>query len=415
MMMPVLLSSGLSPSSALVVFAWGVVCVYLVTVALTLYGLARQKPLASLPGTNHDDESAPLVSILIPVRNEEHRVLRECVRSILAQDYGSFEVIAVNDRSTDASGSILKEMADRDARLRVIEGTERPAGWLGKPHAMQQALLVARGQWVLATDADMIFDRASLSTAMARVDIEKADALTLIPQLESYSFWERVVIPSWAWVLLMVFLLYRVNSPRSSRALGFGGFFLVRRSALDVVGGYEALKDEVAEDFRLAEMLKRSGARLRVEFAPQLVRTRMYTNFREMWECHAKNWFAGANNSLPLAIASVFWVYLIGVVPPLVALAGAVAVATGADSAELWRWLLPALLAWLLQVLGLVPFNRRFGVPLSYALLTPLGLALLYAILLDSGWRITFGKGVTWKGRSVYERAGGIRPPRRAQ
>jgi chlorobactene glucosyltransferase len=411
-MTPGLLGLALSISAALVVFAWGVVCVYLVTVALTLYGLAQQKPLASSPAANLKGDDAPLVSILVPVRNEEQRVLRECLRSILAQDYGRFEVVAVNDRSTDASGAILKEMADGAARLRVIEGRELPAGWLGKPHAMQQALVAARGQWVLATDADMIFERTALSTAMSRALDEKADALTLIPQLESYTFWERVVIPTWAWVLLMVFLLYRVNSPRSPGALGFGCFFLVRRSALERVGGYEALKDEVAEDFRLAQMLKRTGARLRMEFAPQLLRTRMYANFREMWECHAKNWFAGANNSLPLAIASVLSVYIIGVVPPLIALGCAIAIAAGADVAELWRLLLPAALAWLLQVFVLVLFNRRFGVPLRYAWLSPLGLALLYAILLDSGLRITFGKGVTWKGRSVYEEAGGIRPPR---
>jgi chlorobactene glucosyltransferase len=276
---------------------------------------------------------------------------------------------------------------------------------------MQQALLQARGTWVLATDADIIFDKTALRTAMALVLKEKADALTLIPQLESYSFWERIVIPSWAWVLLMVFLLYRVNNPRSPRALGFGGFFLVRRSALERAGGYEALKDEVAEDFRLAERLKRAGARLRVEFAPRLLRTRMYANFREMWECHAKNWFAGANYSLPLAAASSLVVYLLAVLPPAIALVCAAAIMFGAEAGALRGLILPAALAWLLQVFLLALFNRRFKVPLAYALLTPLGLAVLYAILLDSGLRITLGRGVTWKGRRVYE-SSGVRPPR---
>jgi cellulose synthase/poly-beta-1,6-N-acetylglucosamine synthase-like glycosyltransferase len=390
-------------------FAWAVIFIYLLTVALTLYGLARQRPLASSHDLSTKAIDAPPVSILIPVRNEEERVLSECIASILAQDYRRFEIIAVNDRSTDASGSILRVIAKTDARLRVIEGSEPPAGWLGKPHAMRQALNEARHEWVLATDADMIFDETALRTAMAHVSSEKTDALTLIPHFESGSFWERVVIPAWAWVLLLVAVLYRVNNPRSVRALGIGGFFLLRRSALKRIGDYEALKDEVAEDFRLAEMLKRSGARLRIEFAPQLLRTRMYRNFREMWECHAKNWFAGANYSLLFAVSSVFGMYLFGVVPPMIAAACALALAAGAD-ADLWRLFIPSALAWLIQVFVLAVFNRRFKVPLVYALLTPLGLALLYTLLLDSSLRITTGRGVSWKGRRIYERDG-VRPP----
>jgi cellulose synthase/poly-beta-1,6-N-acetylglucosamine synthase-like glycosyltransferase len=208
---------------------------------------------------------------------------------------------------------------------------------------------------------------------------------------------------------MLVAVLYRVNNPRSPRALGIGGFFLLRRDTLKRIGDYEKLKDEVAEDFRLAEMLKRSGASLRIEFAPQLLSTRMYRNFREMWECHAKNWFAGANYSLVFAVGSVLGMYMVGVVPPIIALACALALAVGAD-AELWRLFIPSALAWLIQVFVIALFNRRFKIPLAYALFTPLGLALLYMILLESSFRITTGRGVSWKGRRIYERAG-VRPP----
>ena len=169
---------------------------WLVSIVLTLYGLARRKPL--LP-TNHlrmTASDAPLVSVLVPARNEENRVLTDCIRSILAQDYGRFEVIAVNDRSTDATGAILETLAKSDDRLRVIEGEEPPAGWLGKPYAMQQAFNHARGEWILATDADMIFDKAALRTAVDRTLAGKGDAMTLIPQFEASSFWERVMIPT---------------------------------------------------------------------------------------------------------------------------------------------------------------------------------------------------------------------------
>jgi chlorobactene glucosyltransferase len=407
-----LLIFGLSGLKALTSFAWIVVFVGVVTFGLTLYGLARQNPLALIHDQSFTAKDAPLVSILIPVRNEQQRVLRESIHSILSQDYGCFEVIAVNDRSTDQSAAILAEIAEADSRLRVIEGSETPAGWLGKPHAMQQALLKARGNWVLATDADMIFDRSALRTAMAYALASKVDALTLVPHFESRSFWERIVIPAWAWVLLMVFVVYRVNNPRSPKALGIGGFFLIQRGVLKRIGCYEALKDEVAEDFRLAEMLKRSGARLRIEFAPRLARTRMYRNFSELWECHSKNWFAGANYSMTFTLASVIGMYAIGVVPPVIAIVCVIRIALGAGGAELWQVIIPTAFAWMLQVFVLALLNRRFKVSPVYALLTPLGLALLYAILLDSSMRITFGRGVTWKGRRFYERAGGVRPPR---
>lgn len=128
------------------------------------------------------------MSVLVPARNEEHRVLADCIHSILDQDYGRFEIIAVNDRSTDATGAILESLARADARLRVIEGEEPPTGWLGKAYAMHQAFDHARGEWILATDADMIFDKAALRTAVANTIEQKADAMTLIPILKPAHF-----------------------------------------------------------------------------------------------------------------------------------------------------------------------------------------------------------------------------------
>jgi chlorobactene glucosyltransferase len=388
----------------LIAFAW------LVSVVLTLYGLARQKSLPPAIHLRMTAAEAPLVSILVPARNEEHRVLADCIRSLLAQDYGRFEVIAVNDRSTDGTGVILEGLAKSDDRMRVIEGEEPPAGWLGKPYAMQQAFSHVRGEWILATDADMIFDKAALRTAMDRTLQVRGDAMTLIPHFEASSFWERVMIPTWAWVLLMFTLFYRISNPKTPGAVGIGGFFLMRRSVLEQIGGYAALKDEVMEDVRLAEMIKRSGARLLTEHAPQLLSTRMYRNFGEMWECSTKNWFSGMKFSLPFALSAVLSMYLMSFVPPLIALASAIGIAAGA-SRDLWLLLIPAALSWLLQVLVLAMASLRSEVSPVYAVTAPLGLSLLYAMLFDSSIRITTGKGVTWKGRRLYQH-GGVRPPR---
>src|SRR6185503_5177881 len=140
----------------------------------------------------------------------------------------------------------------------------------------------------------------------------------------------------------------RINDPKTERAAAIGGFFLIRRAVLDRVGGYEALRDEVMEDVRLAERIKQSGARLLIDRAPALIRTRMYRTFREMWECSTKNWFSGMNYSLPLALSAVVAMYLGAVAPPLLALAALIAIASGTDLSSVF---VPAALSWLLQVL----------------------------------------------------------------
>ena len=218
------------------------------------------------------------------------------------------------------------------------------------------------------------------------------------------------MIPTWAWVFLMFAVFYRTSNPKSRGAVGIGGFFLMRRSLLERVGGYKALKDEVMEDVRLAEVIKRSGARLLTCYAPNLLSTRMYQNFSEMWECSTKNWFSGMKFSLAFALSGVFSMYLISVLPPLIALASAIGMAAGV-SANLWLLFIPAALSWFLQILVLAMVSRRSKVSSAYALTAPLGLGLLYTMLFDSSIRITTGKGVTWKGRKIYERSG-VRPPR---
>lgn len=403
---------GLFPVSVLNILAtllWFIVLAWLITSALTLYGISRQKILSAIADSALPNDDAPLVSVLVPARNEEDRVLADCIRSILNQDYGHLEIIAINDHSTDATGQILKTLAQSDARLHVIDGAEPPAGWLGKVYAMHQAFKRAGGEWILATDADMIFDERALRTALAEAIEREADAITLIPYFETGSFWERVMIPTWAWVLLMFTIFFGVNDAEGQGAVGIGGFFLMRRGTLERAGGYEALKDEVLEDVRLAELIKRSGGTLLTEYAPSLLRTRMYRNFDEMWECCTKNWFSGMKFSVSFAMGAVFSMYLIAVVPPLVVLASAIAIGTG-ESAALWRLFTPAALSWLMQILVLAVAGIKSEVSPAYALTAPVGLGVLYAMLFDSTLRITTGKGVKWKGRRIYERAG-VRPP----
>ena len=388
---------------------WALGLAWIFSLVLTIYGLLRQRPLLPVSNTTMQTSGATKVSVIVPARNEEHRVLEDSIRSILAQDYRAFEVIAIDDRSTDNTRSILKSLAQGDSRLRVIEGKNLPAGWLGKPYAMHQALKQAHGEWILATDADMIFEKEALRTALITAQSQNAEAISLIPFFQTDSFWERVMIQTWAWVTLMFTIAYRIDNPKTPGALGVGGFFLMRRSALARVGGYEALKNEVVEDVRLAEMIKRSGGRMLTVQAPHLLRTRMYRSFSEIWESCTRTWFSGMKFSFGFALVCALSMYAMAVMPPLLALISAIGILAGVN-AHLWQLFIPAMLAWLMQIIVLMMSGDRSGISFAYGLTAPLGLALLYTMLLDSSIRIQTRKGVTWKGRLIYERAG-VRPP----
>jgi chlorobactene glucosyltransferase len=393
----------------LVSLSWVIFFIWLLGGALTLLSLARHKTLG--PSTNESTRAGPRVSILVPARNEEHRILPASLGSILAQDYADFEVVAVNDRSTDSTLAILRSLAEGDRRLRVIDGTETPEGWLGKPHALRQALEASTGEWVLATDADMLFHASALRTAVEYVLDKNCDALTLIPRFEAHAFWERVFVPTWQWGGLILFPPEFVNRDGSRFGLGIGGFFLMRRAALERVGGFEAVRSEVLEDMRMAEALKRTGARLHFQYAPALVSTRMYSNLAELWESSAKNMFSILRFSVAFTLATLAWMFTLAMIPPALAVVSALALALGSAN-ELWpRLLLPNAVTWALFVSLLALVNRRFGVHARYALTAPLGWLLSCAVLVASAYGVLTGRGLTWKGRRFYERTG-VRPPR---
>lgn len=391
--------------------AWTCALGWLIFAALVLYGLAGRKPLL-LHESVAPKASLPLVSVLIPARNEEHRILAESLRSVLAQDYARLEVIAINDRSTDSTLSTLRALAGEDARLLVIDGEEPPAGWLGKPHALQQALAASKGTWVLTIDADMLLDRSAVTTALNLALSKGYDALTLMPHFEGRSFWERVFIPSWVMILLGAFPFALINHPKVKLAIAFGGFFLIERETLARVGEFRSVRAEIVEDVRLAELLKANGARYRIEHAPNLVRTRMQQNFREIWAFLKRGMFAGMRYSVTLSLLSIIVGIAFVFAPFFLALLCAFMLFWGAGG-EYLRLFIPTLLVWAIQVFTLMCVCKRLEFPLRYALTTPLGFSFFYAALLSSIISVMSGRGINWKERAVYGNDGAELPSRR--
>lgn len=343
----------------------------------------------------------PVVSIIVPARNEEE-VLPKALDSLLKLDYPDFEVIVVDDGSTDATGRIADEWAASpiaQARLRVIHNRELPAGWSGKVHALSLAARQATGEWILATDADVVFDRAALRAAMSLALEKNVGLLSVTPQMELDGFWEKVVLPAFALLIFTFYPLRLVNQPESTRAIAAGAFILIRRSDFESLGGYEPIKNAVIEDVRMAEHFKRHGRRIFLALSGGLLQTRMYRSVGEMWEGLSRSAFEGAGFSVTKVLAGVLAGTVLCVLPWVTAFALIVNSAAQGRLFTHGAVLTLALAACVESVLIYLPAVHLSRVSIIYALTLPLAAIFYSGVGLNSMLRSVFGSGVPWKGR----------------
>jgi chlorobactene glucosyltransferase len=344
---------------------------------------------------------APLVSVIVPARNEE-RMIERCVRSVLASEYPNLEIVAVDDRSTDRTGQILRELAAHDGRLRVVSGAELPPGWYGKPWACWQGYRVARGSVLLFTDADTIHGPALHGHAVAMLVAERADLVSVMCRQEMLSFWERAVQPFFFLIIGMRFgSLERINKTTNPRdAIANGQFILMTRESYEAVGGHERVKDTVVEDLGLAAAYLRAGRRLRFAAAERDMTTRMYTSLDQIVEGWTKNFFVAVRMTMgSTALAYLGMLAMLAV--PLLLLAPAVALLLGLlrDSASLVTFgVIGSTSAAAVHALFLA-FN---GANPAWALTFPIGALAQAVILMRAAARGT--RRIEWKGRTYSHR-----------
>jgi len=218
----------------------------------------------------------PRVSVIVPARNEEADIERT-LTSLLALDYDNYEVIAVDDRSIDRTAEIIDELAasragaSRTSRFSVIHVRELPSGWLGKTHAMWSAGKQATGEWLLFTDADVIFRPDSLRRAVAYVESVRADHLVMFPRIIMKTPGERMMIAFFQTLFVFGHRPWKVADPSSQDHIGVGAFNLVRRSVYESVGSYQRLRMEVLDDMKLGKVVKEAGYAQRNVFGEDLI------------------------------------------------------------------------------------------------------------------------------------------------
>ena len=365
-----------------------------------IYWLHNQYHLDIIVEPTPPPSQAPLISVCIPARNEE-RNIRACVEVMLAQDYPDLEVIVLDDRSTDATPSILADIASRDPRLRPISGSDLPEGWAGKPHALYQASKAARGGWLCFVDADTFVTREALSACYAKAIETNADMFTIMTFQITGTFWEKVVMPLVMTALSVGFSPRKVNDPKRKDAIANGQFIMIKRSVYDAICGHESVKDQIVEDKAISEQVKWNGYRLVVADGYAVARTRMYTSLPEMWEGWTKNIYLGLRDQPSLLVLGVFGAFLLLIATlflPIWPLLGLLWYLQGGG------WLAATVIAkslilWVFLIYVRARVAEAMDISAWYAFTTPLGAAVFAAMMLTSTWKVLSGKGVTWKGR----------------
>ncbi len=351
----------------------------------------------------------PRVSIIVPARNEEEHI-RETLTRLLALEYTNYEIIAVNDRSTDRTGAIMDEVrcgADTLVRvpasdlnagahksvgntLRVIHISELPSGWLGKTHAMWTASQQATGDWLLFTDADVQFKPDALRRGIAYAEVEKADHVVLFPRMIMKRPGERMMIAFFQALFVFGHRPWKVADPEAADHMGVGAFNMVRRSVYDAVGTYKALRMEVLDDMKLGKVVKNAGFAQRNVFGEDLISLRWAKGAFGIVNNLTKNFFAVLSFQWPRTIASILGLGFLNLGPFLgvwLAHGGPrvlYGIALGSIFAIYW---------------GMAKLS---AVPAYYFVLHPISTALFMYTLVRSMFHTLWNNGIVWRG-TKYE------------
>ncbi len=336
--------------------------------------------------------SHPRVSVLIPARNEAGTIV-ECVTSLLQQEYPDFEVIVLNDGSTDSTGAKLDRLADAYPHLKVIHANDNlPAGWNGKSYACHRLAKQATGEWLLFTDADTQHTSQSIAHGIAQALTLQVDLLSAFPAQQTVTWSERIIVSFIVDFLPLVGLNFQtIYAGNGKQSAGNGQYLLARASSYRQVGGHAAIYNETLDDFALAKHLRLSGYTIGLIDGQDLLRCRMYRNAHEVWEGFSRSLMHGLDNSTldnhSLHWALLFvWGYACLFVHPFYRL-----------FFEEFSWLALTEILWLALLRSVANWHLHRS-PLE-VITTPLAAWGVMALGLAALYRRWQGQKVNWKGR----------------
>lgn len=351
----------------------------------TLLNLKRISPVATLP----PGKDWPFVSILVPARNEEKKI-RPLIESLLQQDYDNFEIVVLDDNSSDCTWPILQELSAHNPRLRIKRSQELPPGWTGKNWACHQLSSLAQGEIFLYTDADTIHNPLALKQAVASAIQHQSGLLSALPTLEAKTWSEKLYMPLIPFAFLTLVPFFKINSRRHrSFPAVLGPFLLLPRKTYEATGGHAAVKENIVDDIALARQVNKQGGKITLIDGSRLLSIRFYTCFKELWDGFSKNSYEAIKGT-PLKLLGVILLGYFLFIRPYLALL---------DSLSQSHPLSPPLLQVALISLIRIILAERFGTGLLWVMLHPLSIALALLILINSFRLALFQKKIAWKER----------------
>ncbi|AHF07588.1 glycosyltransferase [Desulfitobacterium metallireducens] len=342
-----------------------------------LISYMRKRPIFYNGDCSDKNMTYPSLSIVVAACNEEESIKR-AIHQLLVQDYPNFEVIVINDRSTDHTGDILKELENEYPQLKVITITDLPSNWLGKTHAVYQGTKQAKGEWLLFTDADVMFSPNSLKKAVNYAVNNNLDHLTIGPNVTTKGFFFSSLMSWFQFSITFIFM--------SSKAAGVGAFNLIRKSTYEEIGSYKALALEPVDDWSLGKLVVKKGYKQEYGISNGLISVKLYDSIFTMLKGIEKNQFPGMNYDVAATLAAGLFNGFIQIYPFLGIFIGST---------------LSRILCGLSIIIIFTCYNvaKRFGgISLKHALVHPISVSLhLYAIL-NSMVRILSRGGLEWRG-----------------
>lgn len=336
-------------------------------------------------GEEAAETTGPLVSVVVAARDEGPNIER-AIQSLLTQRYTPLEIVAIDDRSADDTGAILDRMATTDTRLHVLHISELPPHWLGKNFALHSGAAVAKGELLLFTDADVVFDSEAIGRGVAFVKRHGVDHLTVGPEMDSPTALLALVVNFFAVGFLMFFRPWRAPDPTRSEHIGIGAFNLVRTSLYRSFGGHDRIALRPDDDLKLGRLVKLAGGRTAMAGGFGVIRVRWYSTVGELARGLRKNTFAGFNYSVSMVTGGVI-ILLIANVWPFVAL-----FVTG--GAIWWMNAVSALLLMSMFALVAKPGGGNPWLAIGY----PLAALIFVYIVIAATWITVRRGGIEWRG-----------------
>ncbi|MHB1935891.1 MAG: glycosyltransferase family 2 protein [Acidobacteriaceae bacterium] len=390
--MPFVLSLFLHGRLFFAVFTWLIAAAWLSRVVPALCMLPSIPNLLNSAGLSVDLSDGatawPSVTVVVPAKDEA-AAIAHCLRSLLASDYPDFQIVAVDDRSTDATGRLMDEVAaspESQGRLRVMHVKELPEGWLGKPHAMALAAAGATSDWLLFTDADVIFDPRAIRLAIEYAVQSRGDHMVLFPTLVLRGVGEKMLIGFFQSCSVLAGRPWKIADPKATRDyIGVGAFNLIRRPVYEALGGYAELRMEVLEDMRLGFRVKRGGHAQRVAFGKNLVRIRWAESAQGILNNLTKNLYSTFRFRTWLLLAACVGILVMCLTPFISLFFSGPA-----------RW------AGIVTLVALLLLNLRYwrltDIAPAYLALFPIAALLFVGTLLRSMILVLWRGGVLWRG-----------------